>query len=261
MAHTNNLPTRESDFYKWQKALITYSLNNAARWGIPLPEDGNNTPGGVGGGGIGHDAEINSETKSTSSDAGNTPSENPLKLVLEARDIYEEKYAAANNPDTKTPGVITAKNVALNNYKSELRKFLSAHITYNPLVTDEDRKNMELPIHKKTHTTIERYSEPPTMDLGVRRAGRVVIAYHDASSTSRAKPYGVFGALIAYSLSDIDHPLLRDELHEKVISTRTPYVLEFSDEERGKMLYVSICWQNTNGKLSPWSDVMRILIP
>jgi hypothetical protein len=28
---------------------------------------------------------------------------------------------------------------------------------------------------------------------------------------------------------------------------RTPHILEFTEEERGKTVYVAICWQNEKG--------------
>ncbi|MDR0695132.1 MAG: hypothetical protein LBF81_07535, partial [Prevotellaceae bacterium] len=50
-------------------------------------------------------------------------------------------------------------------------------------------------------------------------------------------------------------------LARNVLATRTPYILEFTDEERGKTVYVAICWQNEKGEKGPWSEIESAIIP
>jgi hypothetical protein len=41
----------------------------------------------------------------------------------------------------------------------------------------------------------------------------------------------------------------------------TPHVLEFTEEERGKTVYVAICWQNEKGQKGPWSEIENAIVP
>jgi hypothetical protein len=50
-------------------------------------------------------------------------------------------------------------------------------------------------------------------------------------------------------------------LTRTVLATRTPYVLEFTEKERGKTVYVAICWQNEKGECSPWSEIESAIAP
>jgi hypothetical protein len=77
---------------------------------------------------------------------------------------------------------------------------------------------------------------------------------------SKAKPYGVNGAVIAYAVLDAP-PADVSALTRSVPATRTPHVLEFTEEERGKTVYVAICWQNEKGEKGPWSEIESAIVP
>jgi hypothetical protein len=79
-------------------------------------------------------------------------------------------------------------------------------------------------------------------------------------STSKAKPYGTNGAVIAYAVLNAP-PTNPDALTHTVLATRTPHILEFTEEERGKTVYVTICWQNEKGQRGPWSEIESAIVP
>jgi hypothetical protein len=37
--------------------------------------------------------------------------------------------------------------------------------------------------------------------------------------------------------------------------------MEFEEDERGKTLYIALCWQNEKGQRGPWSNVQTTIIP
>jgi hypothetical protein len=51
------------------------------------------------------------------------------------------------------------------------------------------------------------------------------------------------------------------DLTRSVLATRTPHILEFTEEERGKTVYVAICWQNEKGEKGPWSEMESAIVP
>ncbi|MDR0982341.1 MAG: hypothetical protein LBM07_03750, partial [Culturomica sp.] len=46
------------------------------------------------------------------------------------------------------------KNATRKEYETQLRMFIKSYITYNPKVSDEDKINMGLPVHKTTRTPV-----------------------------------------------------------------------------------------------------------
>ncbi|MDR0606761.1 MAG: hypothetical protein LBG80_21020, partial [Bacteroidales bacterium] len=76
----------------------------------------------------------------------------------------------------------------------------------------------------------------------------------------KAKPYGCNGAVIAYAILD-NPPRNQEELTHTVLATKTPYTMEFKEQERGKTVYIALRWQNTKGQLGPWSEIISTIIP
>ncbi|MDR0751261.1 MAG: hypothetical protein LBF12_01545, partial [Christensenellaceae bacterium] len=68
------------------------------------------------------------------------------------------------------------------------------------------------------------------------------------------------GAVIAYAVLDAP-PADVSALIRSVLATRTPHILEFTEEERGKTVYVAICWQNEKGERGPWSEIESAIVP
>jgi hypothetical protein len=58
---------------------------------------------------------------------------------------------------------VLAKTEARKIAESKIRTALKSYVTYNPAVTDEDRRNMELPVHDKKPTPVP---PPATMSAG-----------------------------------------------------------------------------------------------
>ncbi|MDR2068863.1 MAG: hypothetical protein LBP71_03235, partial [Spirochaetaceae bacterium] len=50
-------------------------------------------------------------------------------------------------------------------------------------------------------------------------------------------------------------------LTNTVLATRTPHVLEFTEEERGKTVYVCLQWQNEKGERGRPSEIQSAVIP
>jgi hypothetical protein len=68
------------------------------------------------------------------------------------------------------------------------------------------------------------------------------------------------GAVIVYAVL-AEPPADPDALTRSVLATRTPHVFEFTEEERGKTVYVAICWQNEKGEKGPWSEIESAIVP
>ena len=215
------LPRKEADFYGWVTVFFTYLQANLSRFGI---------------------------------------SSTVLSPLTSLRDDFFTKYAAAMAPSTRTKATVLAKNNALKALKEALRAFIREYMTYNHLVTDVDRDNLGLPIHKTDHTPVPVPTTYPFFIIDTSTIRVLVIQFFDEDSKKRAKPFGVHGAEIKYDISDT--PLINpDDLTHSAFDTRSPLRLEFRGEDRGKTVWFCLRWENTRGEKGPWSEIVSAIIP
>jgi hypothetical protein len=167
----------------------------------------------------------------------------------------------ATNPATRTSSAIKDKQEQRITYEAELRKFIRSYITNNPLVTDHLRKDMELPIHKTTHTPAPVATEAPDVDIDTSVIGRLIIHFFEKGGKHKKnKPEGQHGVEIRWIISDT-HPSRWDDLTHSEIDTNSPHTLVFENDERGKTIYFALRWENTRGEKGPWSEISSAIIP
>jgi hypothetical protein len=176
------------------------------------------------------------------------------------RDVYSEKLAIAENPMTRTKGTVQDKNDARKDLEQAVRQAVRQYLTYNTAVTDKDRDDLGLPIHKTTRTPVPK---PTTrLEATVKPTGpaEVTIWFRDENETGKAKPTGVHGAETAWAILETP-PTDWTQLTHSAFDTNSPLVLTFTGEERGKTLYFALRWENTRGEKGPWNEIMSAVIP
>ena len=217
---TSFIPSADSSFNEWQKPLVVSLKTGAKSWGIPV------------------------ETITT----------------IEAEQAeFETRYKTAENPATRTKAAITTKTDARKKFETTLRTTIKAYVTYNPKVTDENRINMGLPIHKTSRTPVAVPATYPehTVETALRQ---IVIHFRDAGKERKAKPTGVGGALIRWDILDTP-PTKAVELLNSALDTASPYTLRFTENQRGSRVYFALAWQNTKGEVGPWSEIGMAIVP
>jgi hypothetical protein len=167
-------------------------------------------------------------------------------------------HAQADSP-AKNAIIVAEKNTAREVLKEKIRE-LAGFWLKNPIITDAQRIALGLHVHDTTPSNIPAPKSRPELDIDVLDFRRLKVLFHDMGSDSKAKPYGVNGAVVAYAVLDAP-PADPAALTRTALATRTPYILEFTEEERGKMVYVAICWQNEKGEKGPWSEIESAIVP
>jgi hypothetical protein len=183
---------------------------------------------------------------------------NEVNDLQTADAAFAALHAQADSP-TKNSVIVAEKDAARKVLKAKIRDLVGFRLK-NPIITDAQRIAMGLHVHDTTPTNIPVPTTRPEIDIDVLDFRRLKILFHDMGSSSKAKPYGVNGAVIAYAILDVP-PVNSDTLTHTVLATRTPHVLEFTEEERGKPVYVAICWQNEKGQRGPWSEIESAIVP
>jgi hypothetical protein len=133
----------------------------------------------------------------------------------------------------------------------------------NTSVSTETLISLDINVNTGGHNTP---NEKPTDNVkynvyfGILRHILIYFGLTGKKIKLRGKPKGVHGAEIRWAI--LDHiPLNIEELHEPAFSTRSPFDFEFREEDRGKMFYFCIRWENTTGKKGPWSEIIAVRIP
>ncbi|MDR2121137.1 MAG: hypothetical protein LBP64_09750 [Tannerella sp.] len=187
---------------------------------------------------------------------GVTPDE--VKDLQIADTLFSTLQAKVDSP-AKTTVLVAEKNAARKTLEANIRGLVGFRLK-NPVVTDAQRIALGLHVRDTTPSNIPPPVTRPDMTLHVVDVRRLKLMFHDMDSKNKARPYGTNGAVIAYGVLDAP-PANPDALTHTVLATRTPHTLEFTEEQRGKTVYVAICWQNEKGQRGPWSDIESAVVP
>jgi hypothetical protein len=185
--------------------------------------------------------------------------EEALAVLVGLQARWRGAYATALDPATRTKGAVREKQVARKVFEDELRVQLRAYVTYNPLVTDRQREEMELPVHKRTHSPAPVATAAPWVHARTHLLRHVFFDY-GTSEVARAKPEGQHGIELVWDMAE-EKPLLVQDLGHSCFDTHTPLVLEFEEGQRGKALWFAARWENTRGLKGPWTEIQHTIIP
>ncbi|MDR2064670.1 MAG: hypothetical protein LBP85_03005, partial [Prevotellaceae bacterium] len=126
-----------------------------------------------------------------------------------AVDRFAELHAQADSP-AKTSIIVAEKNAARDALVRIIRTLAGFRLK-NPVITDADSVALGLHVHDTTPSTIPAPKTRPKLDIDVLDFRRLKVVFHDMDSASKAKPYGVNGAVIVYAVLDsppADHDAL-----------------------------------------------------
>jgi hypothetical protein len=173
---------------------------------------------------------------------------------------YLTAFTAAQKPNRGRVDVL-AKNEARDALKKAIRIYVKAWLINNPLVTDEDKLAMGLPIHKKTHSPIPLPPTAPALEIDTKTRRRLSIRYKDENSDRRGKPKNVHGIEIRWAILDRP-PANIFELINSSFDTRPPLVLDFDESDRGKHVYLCGRWEiSREGEKGPPGAIVEAVIP
>jgi hypothetical protein len=170
--------------------------------------------------------------------------------------------AALDKTSAPNHGVLDThrKNEARKVLKAECRVFVMGYITYNPDVTDDDRREMGTPIHSKTRNPAPIPADRPIIGTSAVDNRKIAVVLRDLATGKRGKPQNVHGAEIVFEIRD-DPPAVGEDLRNSTVVTVTKKVYVFAEYERSKHVYFAARWENGSTKEGPWSDIVSAIIP
>jgi hypothetical protein len=184
----------------------------------------------------------------------------PTAALKTPLDAYEAAFAAVLNPNRGRVDVLAKKDTK-KALKKAIRVYVKAYLISNPLVTDEDRAAMGLPIHKTTRTPVPVPRTAPQLFIHTGTRRRLIINYKDEKSERRGKPEGVHGIEIRWAILDHADPDIKD-LTNSSFDTNSPLILEFEEHQRGLRVYLCGAWEiEREGEKGPFGDIEEAVIP
>jgi hypothetical protein len=217
---TNYIPGRDAEFHTWQGVLVTDILARADSLGIPKTE---------------------------------------LDLLETAQKRWIAAYNAAKDPTTRSQASVKEKQEARVAFEAVLRMVVIAHITYNPIVTDQDKIGMGLPVHKNKHSRAQPITSYPRVDVNFAQVQRHLLMVTDSETKSHAMPPHAVGFEVWRKMgepaptSDADWQLVVQAPH-------SPCELHYDEANTGLRVYYRVRWINTRGVPGPWSKTVSAVI-
>jgi hypothetical protein len=158
------------------------------------------------------------------------------------------------------PGITEAKNEARKEAEAVVRPFKRRFLE-DPPVTDQERVDMGLPIHKPRSPVPAPDTAPELIpDTGTLR--RISVHYHDEGSVHRGKPDNVVGIEVRWAFLDQAPVHLEEDLIHSSFDTRSPLILDFDEADRGRKIYMAGRWEiHREGVKGPFGPVSNTVVP
>jgi hypothetical protein len=119
---------------------------------------------------------------------------------------------------------------------------------------------MGIPIRDGIRTVIAAPTEAVNFFFKPKAFKQQEVHFKVKGADSKAKPYGYEGVVIKWMTSDKAATTV-EEMNQLDVASRTPYVMNFSDEDRGKVVSVAMQWMNRKSQKGPWSEIQTAIVP
>lgn len=184
------------------------------------------------------------------------------EVVAELKDQnskWDNDYATAVTKRDSAQAATVAKKLTRNEFEEMIRE-LAKQIQSNPTISEENRRDAGLPVHKSSRTPVSVPTSSPVARVDKFEPLAHVISFVDCDTpTRRGRPTGVTGCHIYVAVAD-SAPADPSDYRFVVQSTRSTARIQFTAEDGGKNAHYLLRWINTRGELGPWSTVLSSTI-
>jgi hypothetical protein len=172
--------------------------------------------------------------------------------------FFKSLFDQAKSPE-KTPVIIAQKNDAKQAMLAKIRAMATFRLR-NPQVTDAMRIEFGLRPRDTIRTPHIDVHEVVEFELKLRNIREILVSFWIKGEKRKAKPAGYDGAVFIWDILDAP-PAEPSSLTRHAMASKTPYALEFTEEERGKTVYIASAWQNERGSTGAWSEIQSAIVP
>jgi hypothetical protein len=159
----------------------------------------------------------------------------------------------------KTPFIIAQKNAAKGELTAKIRALVNFRLK-NPQVTDAMRIQLGLPTRDIVRTPHIEVTEVVEFELKLRHIREILVNFWIKGEKHRAKPSGYDGAVLIWELLG-EPPAGPESLTRHSMASKTPHAIQFTEDDRGKTVYIAASWQNERGNIGQWSEIQSAVVP
>jgi hypothetical protein len=175
-----------------------------------------------------------------------------LRELMRLKTDYKQKYDTSMNPSTKTPAAILARQEARKTYEKYIRQFVKEYLAYNSLVSDEDRRNMGLPVHDNKPSPAPEVTTMPVGEVDFSVHQRHTLRVKDNSLTGKTRPENAIGFETWYKIGEA--PASDTDFVYAGFSSSTKFVIDYPLEKVGQTVSYRFRWLNPRNQPGPWSE-------
>jgi hypothetical protein len=183
--------------------------------------------------------------------------EKPLSNLKLLYNSFSDAYQVTLGQHTSSQ--IMARNIARLDCTRSLRLFVNQYLRFEP-VTNVDRSAMGIPNKGETRKEHKEVNEVVDFDIRLRNIRELRVYYQQKGTDQKAKPAGYDGAVIIWHIGE-QAPVEPTQFMYHNMAKRTPHTLRFEEKDRGKKVWIALCWQNGRGIRGQWSQYKNAVIP
>jgi hypothetical protein len=166
-----------------------------------------------------------------------------------ANALWAAAYEAAHDPQTRTRGMVAAKNAAAGTIRA-MAADLAGIINGTPSVTEAQKLNLGLSV-RTTPSRIGPPTRPPRVDVLSVVGRTVALRIHD--TTGRGKPAGAAAAWV-YTFVGEEYPADASQWRYQGAATRAKYSITFPGfVPGGQPVWIRAAWVNPRQEIGPTS--------
>ena len=186
----------------------------------------------------------------------NIPSEAVDKLFKLHNEFSNALRQAKENPTT---AYRNARNEAQKALAGAIRAFVNQYLRFDP-ITNKDRDKMKIPNRDTIRTIRTDVTEEIGFDLKTKGIRQIFVAFRQLGASSTAKPRGYDGAVVVWHIGK-ERPNSPNDFRYHAVASRTPFIIDFEESERGQTVWVALCWQNGRSIRGKWSAFKSTIVP
>jgi hypothetical protein len=184
--------------------------------------------------------------------------------ILEPYGPLQSAYTDYADPATRTPVIIKHFQRLRKDFEPRLRELARVLKGFPAdIVTEEDLVQLGLPPRadgprKPAPVAVQ----PPGILFEVAPQNTVHVKFFNRETGKRGKPAGQHGVEACWAIRPTaSEPVHYDDLTRSSFDTSSPFVLQLSDHDRGKFIYMAFRWENTRGDKGPFTEIYQVMVP
>ena len=183
----------------------------------------------------------------------------PQTALDAAINAFDTAFAAFQDPNHGKVDTLN-KNETKDALIHALRTYVQGYIARNPLVTDEDKERMGLPLHDTTPTPHPAPDVRPDTEAEPAGKGEHRVTAVNPHTLNKEKPPLVTGVSFAHRVRGADESVSTAEAMPSEYQAGASRVYQYAQADFGKIADYAAAYENGTGKRGPWSNVTSLLI-